>query len=382
VRIAFNHRHFVPRGGAEAYLWAFARKLVQRGHDVHLFCARFSPEPTEGMTRHRVPLLSLGQSLKALSFARNSRRLLSRERFDGILGFGKTIHGDIYRDGSGCMQHFAEFLSRYDPAARRSFSLKQAVFRHLERVRFRPGAFRHIVAISRLVRDQILSLYDVPEEHMSVIHPGVDMSRFEPNKRESWRDEVRKLHGIRDDETVGMTVAGGFSRMSSEFCRKGIEPLFGALARLKTGGVRFMVLGRDRHFARYEALVAKLNLGSKIMLCGWREDVEKHMAASDFFVLNSRFDAFGNSTMEAMASALPCVVSAKAGSSEVVRDGTNGYVVSDPDDAEELSCAMGKLLDDGEFRKRMGRSALDTALENTIDSNIDGYLAILDRLKE
>jgi UDP-glucose:(heptosyl)LPS alpha-1,3-glucosyltransferase len=380
MRIAFNHRHFGPRGGAEGYLWAFARKLVERGHDVHLFCAKFAPEPTEGMTRHTVPLMSLSQSLKALSFARRSRKLLRGEDFDGILGFGKTIYGDIYRDGSGCMKHFGEFEAKYDAGARRSLSIKQAVFRHLERVRFSPGAFRHIVAISRMVKDQILSLYDLSEEDISVIHPGVDVLLFESGDREDRRAEIRKSHGLGDDEIVGMTVAGGFSKMSSEFCRKGVEPLLEALARVKTEGLRFMVLGRDRHFDRYEALVARLNLGSKIVFCGWREDVGKHMAASDFFVLNSRFDAFGNSTMEAMASALPCIVSAKAGSSEVVCDRETGFVVSDPDDAEELSCAMEELASDGELRGRMGTAALETARANTIDKNIDEYLAILEKL--
>ncbi len=381
MRIAFNHRHFEPRGGAEGYLWAFAGKLVERGHDVHLFSAKFAPEATEGMTRHRVPLVSLSQTLKALSFARNSRKMLKREEFDGILGFGKTIYGDIYRDGSGCMKHFGEFLAKYDAGARRFLSMKQAMFRHLERARFTPGAFRHIVAISRLVRDQILSLYAVPEDGISVIHPGVDMSLFESGDTDARRAEIRALHGIGDDETVGMTVAGGFSVMSSEFCRKGIEPLLEALALVKADGWRLMILGRDRHFERYQGLVAGLNLESKVIFCGWREDVEKHMAASDFFVLNSRFDAFGNSTMEAMASALPCVVSARAGSSEVVRDGESGFVVSDPDDAEEIAGAIGKLLADPDLGRRMGQAALRTARENAIGRNIDEYLAILENLR-
>jgi UDP-glucose:(heptosyl)LPS alpha-1,3-glucosyltransferase len=259
-------------------------------------------------------------------------------------------------------------------------SIKQALFRHLERVRFSPGSFRHIVAISRLVRDQIRSLYDVPEDGISVIHPGVDMSRFETGRSGEWRAEIRALHGLGDDETAGMTVAGGFSAMSSEFCRKGIEPLLEALALMKGDGLRFMILGRDRHMDRYQSVVARLGLESKVVFCGWREDVEKHMAASDFFVLNSRFDAFGNSTMEAMASALPCVVSAKAGSSEVVRHAENGFVVSDPDSAEEIAAAVETLVADGDHRRRMGQVALQTARDNAIDRNIDAYLAILEGL--
>ncbi|MFC1672357.1 glycosyltransferase family 4 protein [Planctomycetota bacterium] len=370
MKIALNHRYFRPQGGVERYLWTFAHTLVEGGHEAHLFCSRFAPPPPEGMIYHQVPILPLGESVKAVSFARSSRRILRGENYDGIIGFGKTIYGDVYRDGSGCMKHFSDYQRGREAGAAPPLSIKQAAFRHLERLRFEPNAFRHIVAISRMVKEQILSLYNVPEDHISVIYPGVDTARFQSGDREGWRAEVRGDYGISDGETVGVTIASGFPR-------KGIEPLIEALGRQEAEGWRFLILGKDKHLDRYRMLVEKSGRADRILFCGWREDVEKHLAASDFFVLNSRFDAFGNSTMEAMASALPCIVSSKAGSSEVVRDGTNGCVVSDPDNVEELAAALAKLISDRASRAKMSDKALDTAREHTIEKNVEQYLALL-----
>lgn len=377
MRIALNHTRFQVQGGVERYLWAMAHILVDRGHEVHLFCSRFAEPAPKGIIYHRVPMTRLGQTWKAFSFAFNSRKLLLREDFDIIQGFGKTIHGDVYRDGSGCISCYWRYLNKYEPWLLGTLgcmtSPKQRIHAYLERLRFRPGSYRFIVAISEAVKQQILSKYDVEEDRIQVIYPGVDVNRFRTNMNH--RNEIRRTLGMPQDCSTGITLA-------SNFTRKGITPLIKALASQKGRDWRFLILGKDRHMRQYKEHAEELGVSSRISFLGWQSDIEKYLAASDFFVLNSRFDAFGNSTMEAMASGLPCAVSARAGSSELIRDSVNGFVISDPDDVDELSSVMERFIADASLRRRMGGEARGTVERHTIKHNLDDYESIYQRLKE
>lgn len=378
MRIALNHTRFQRQGGVERYLWTLAHRLVEKGHEVHLFCSRFEGELKAGMTRHKVPVLPLGQSLKALSFAGSSRRLLSAERFDIVHAFGKTIYGDVYRDGNGCLRYYADYLRKYEPGLLGelgvSLSLKLKVFSALERARFAPGAFRRIVAVSAMIREQILSTYNIPTENVSVIYPGVDLERFRPELREVCRNQIRQLCSVPNDVVLGITVATGF-------VRKGIAPLLEALAQQRGRSWRFLILGEDKKRSQYEALTEQLGIRNRVLFGGWQPKVEEYLAAADFFVLNSRFDASGNSVLEAMAMALPCAVSSKAGFYELIREGENGFVIHDPDDPEELSAILGRLISDTELRAKLGSAARKTAEGYSLEHNIRDWLAIYEEVR-
>ena len=64
----------------------------------------------------------------------------------------------------------------------------------------------------------------------------------------------------------------------------------------------------------------------------------------DVLVLPSTQEAYGAVTGEALMAGAKVVVSRKAGSSDLVREGENGYVV-DPTDTDALTACIGRLLD-------------------------------------
>ena len=59
-------------------------------------------------------------------------------------------------------------------------------------------------------------------------------------------------------------------------------------------------------------------------------------------MLPSRYEPFGNVHLEALASGLPVIASARAGGSEVIEEGVNGYVV-DPDDPKAIAEALERI---------------------------------------
>jgi glycosyltransferase involved in cell wall biosynthesis len=82
------------------------------------------------------------------------------------------------------------------------------------------------------------------------------------------------------------------------------------------------------------------------------------MREADVFVLPSLEDSFGLVVLEAMATALPVVVTDHVGASEVIDSGVTGVVVPAGDEAE-MKSAIRRLADDPELRVRVGRAARD-----------------------
>src|SRR5215470_16796718 len=99
MRIAFMHRS-LDGGGTEADLRRMASGLVARGHEVHVFCAK-AGTPPPGVGVRRVPVVRAGRVARLLSFAVGAPRAVARERWDVVVGFGRTLRQDVVRVGGG-----------------------------------------------------------------------------------------------------------------------------------------------------------------------------------------------------------------------------------------------------------------------------------------
>ena len=93
------------------------------------------------------------------------------------------------------------------------------------------------------------------------------------------------------------------------------------------------------------------------------------------FVLPTFYDPCSLSVTEAAACALPPITTQWNGASELLSDGVDGYVLSDPADDATLADRMARLLDP-RLRDRMGQAARLLALEYPLQRNYDEILAI------
>jgi D-inositol-3-phosphate glycosyltransferase len=91
--------------------------------------------------------------------------------------------------------------------------------------------------------------------------------------------------------------------------------------------------------------------------------VASFYSAADVLLLPSRNDAWGLPPIEAMVSGRVPVVSSFTGASEVIKHGTNGYVLRSAGGATEIASLLDGPLSDPATRRTLGsRAALD-ALE-------------------
>lgn len=370
MKIALNHTRYDRHGGVERFLCHLANYLVARGHEVHFFGAQSGEGRNEEVVFHRVPRIGGTRTLRVLSFAYFSAQMLRKEKFDIIQGNGKTYFQDVYRDGSGSRAAYDEAQGR-SPLARWSPGRRAQLW--IDRRKYRPENYEAVIAISEVVKSQVVRDYGVPPEEIRVIHNGADIRRFSAENRRSQRKGIRRELEISEEATVVLLVA-------SDLERKGAEVLIRALVRVPE--LILVIAGDEVRTPRFRELAKSLGVGSRVRFLGRRTDVERVHGVADVFALLSRFDAIANAALEAMASGLPVLVSEKDGACELVRPGENGFVVADPTDVPGVASNLERLLRDRDERERMGCVARETAESISLERQLGRYVELYEQVLE
>lgn len=144
---------------------------------------------------------------------------------------------------------------------------------------------------------------------------GVDRSIFDPARRDL---EWRRGLGIGD----GDFVIGFLSRVVME---KGLDVFCDTIDELRKRGVahRVLVVGEGPARAWFEE-----RLGDGIFV-GYQGGIAlgRAVASMDAMFFPSETEAFGNVSLEAMASGIPVVAAAATGSENLVNDGQSGRLI-------------------------------------------------------
>ena len=361
MKLLIIARPFAFHGGVERATAGLVAALVEHGHDVHLLTPR-GQAPMKGVTLHTLPLPPLPAAARVLAIAMNARIATARRSWDVIQSHERTLRQDVYRAGEGC--HRAYLASENRPRAR---GLYHRIVLALERRVF--ARTPQIVAISDAGRREIELLYGVATERLTVVYNGVDLERFHPRNRVTHRAAARAEAGVPPGAWTVLFVGSGFER-------KGLATAIEAFAALSDRESRLLVVGKGD--ARpYRAMAARVGVGPRIAWLGARPDPERWYAAADLVVLPSRYEPFGNVHLEALASGLPVVASARAGGAEVIADGLNGAVV-DPTDASAVAAGLARFREGA--ARDVGEAARRSAEPFTYGAQVGAFQRVYERL--
>ncbi len=191
------------------------------------------------------------------------------------------------------------------------------------------AAARHI-AVSHHSAGVLLLDYGYPRERLEVIHNGIDADLFHPATPDD-RSRTRRAMGEMlegkpwaEDMHVACTVA----RLSTQ---KGLFDLIDAADRLRAlENLRIVVIGEGGLRRILEQKIRETNLANRLFIAGSipRRKVAEWMAASDLFILPSRYEG-GPATalMEAMACGCAVIATDVSGTNELVTDQRFGRLV-------------------------------------------------------
>jgi len=205
---------------------------------------------------------------------------------------------------------------------------------------------KRVICVSEVVRERVLTELG-SRVRTSVVYNGVDTDFFSPA-------------GDGPLEAPSLLCVGNL------IATKGQETLVRAMASIvpEFSSLSLDIIGDGPELPQLRELITKLGLEGKVRFHGrqQRRQVADAMRRCTVFALPSRHEGLGCVYLEAMSCGKPVVGCRGQGIAEVIRQGSNGYLVGAGND-KELVLVLGMLLRDQQRRQNIGRAARDTIVE-------------------
>ena len=166
---------------------------------------------------------------------------------------------------------------------------------------------------------------------------GVDTKKFSLcDDRENIREEL----SIDNDSKILISVG-------ELITRKNQGVIIEALSFLPPD-VHYILVGEGESRKDFELMAKRNGLEERVQLLGFRSDVAELLHSSDLFVFPSLQEGLPVALMEAMASGIPCVASRIRGVTDLINNGTNGYLCN-PKNPQDFAKKINKCLKDREI---------------------------------
>ncbi len=339
MKLAVVRQRYDPQGGAERFVSRAAAALQAHGTQTTIISREWVGETGETHWQRCDPFY-LGRIWRDRSFARAACAAIAKGDFDLVQAHERIPCCDIYRAGDGVHAQWLRYRAGTIGPLQRFWLTCSPFHRHLlaaERRLFCSNRLRAIICNSQMVRDEIIRWFPAVADRLHVIYNGVDLEHYHPSLASEHRSAMRTQLGIPQTAKTLLFVGAGFER-------KGVKVLLDSFKLMCNEPVFLVVVGRDRHARRFEAYARSLGLADRIRWAGPQREAAPWYGLADAFVLPTLYDPFPNAALEALASGLPVVTSTHCGTAEIIREGWNGYVCTDPGDAAELAGNLRKAL--------------------------------------
>ena len=214
-----------------------------------------------------------------------------------------------------------------------------------------------IVCVSQGVADDLVANFRVPRDKINVIYNPADidyiLTQAGENVEYPWFAQ----------KELPIIIAIG--RLTAQ---KGYPYLLKAFAQVTANfPCRLVILGEGRERVPLEELAQELGVEKDVAFLGFQENPFKYLARSDFFVLSSLWEGFGNVIIEAMACGTPVIATrCPSGPDEIITDGVNGLLVPVSDEAA-LVVAIWQLLNEKDFASKLAQAGRKRAEDFAID---------------
>ncbi|MCJ7996998.1 glycosyltransferase [Rhizobium cremeum] len=367
-------------GGQVVYVLELAKKLAQLGHKVDIYTRRFEDQPEIDVVDDDVRVIRIpcgGRDFIPKEYLHRhlnewNEKALRYIRREGLSYLFINSH---YWDAGVAGQRLSEALNIphiHTPHSLGLWKKRQMEtdyperadkfeleFNFKERIQHELIVYRScqlVIATTPIQLDMLIEDYGLGRNRVHMIPPGYDDNRFYPVS-ESSRQMIRNRLGF-----SGKTVLA-LGRLATN---KGYDLLidgFSVLAERVPEARLRLALGGENMDPQETAIlqklkdqVAALGLSDRVEFSSFipDEDLPDYYRAADLFVLSSRYEPFGMTAVEAMASGTPTVVTIHGGLFRAVSYGRHA-LFADPFDREDLGITMMKPFKHPRLYGRLSR---------------------------
>jgi starch synthase len=203
---------------------------------------------------------------------------------------------------------------------------------------------RAVIAVSKSVKHELVSRYNLDSEKVHVIYNGVNRDEYCPSRERG----------------------NFFLYVGRQTAHKGLPYLLEAFAKFVRSNPEHMLLivgerlegGVDPSLVR---LAKTLGILERVKFTGRLppRETSQILGKAKCLILPSLAEAFGMTVLEAMASETPVIATRVGGIPEVVQDGRNGLLVG-PADPNALSDAMERIASDSRLQRMLSQEGVRT----------------------
>jgi glycosyltransferase involved in cell wall biosynthesis len=212
--------------------------------------------------------------------------------------------------------------------------------------------YDHIVTISQSTHKDLMTLFKIPREKMTVVYPWAEES-FQPLVDSEDVEPFIKKYGLKRPFILALSTLEP---------RKNLVTLIRAFAGLKDQIPHDLVLVGQKGW-KYDPIfqeIERQNLQQRIQWVGYVPDSERVLFynAAEFLVFPSWYEGFGMPLLEAMQCGCPVITSNTSSMPEVV--GKAARLVN-PDNVNELHQAMVGLIQEPGVAHQLRQAGLEQA---------------------
>lgn len=354
-------------GGQVVYVLELAKKLAQLGHYVDVYTRRFEDQPEIDVVDDLVRVIRIpcgGPDFipkeylhrHLTEWSEKALRFIRREALDYL------FVNSHYWDAGVAGQRLSEALSIphiHTPHSLGIWKKRQMEtdypdkadqfekeFNFRERIQHELIVYRScqmVIATTPIQLDMLIEDYGLAKNRVHMIPPGYDDNRFFPVSNAS-RQMLRHKFGFEGQVVLAL------GRLATN---KGYDLLVDAFSVLATrvpdARLR-LALGGENLDQQEQTILRQLHeqveqrgLTDRVDFSGFvaDEDLADYYRAADLFALSSRYEPFGMTAIEAMASGTPTVITIHGGLFRAVSYGRHA-LFADPFDKEDYGITMMK----------------------------------------
>jgi len=216
---------------------------------------------------------------------------------------------------------------------------------------------KKIIANSKMVKEQIISTYNIEPSKIEVIYNGIPLK-----EKVDFSDLVKKFN-IKNEKII-LYVGSGFKR-------KGVKEALEMVSKLK-GNFKFFIVGKDKNINWYKDYAKKLNLNNKAIFTGVRNDVDKFYSMADIFLFPTHYEPFSNVVLEALNFECAVITTAQNGASEVL---DKDFIMKDPKDFKTK--LLEKFLNNENFLNKVKTKNKQISKNFSIEENVNKTLKVI-----
>jgi len=266
---------------------------------------------------------------------------------------------DLYRAGDGVHKVFLDIekKSKLNPL--------HPIYLYLEKRCFKRAS--KIIAISQMVKDNIINAYEINHNKISVIYNGIELKEINFKKS---IDKLSQEFSLNKDCRIILYVGSGFKR-------KGVKEFLQIVSKLDNiHNIKAFVIGKEKNMSYYQNLAKELSIKKQVIFTGPREDVDDFFTISDIFLFPTHYEPFGSVVLEAMNLKNVVFTTKHCGGSELL---DSEFIMQSADDISVIQ-KINNLLENSDKLEMIKEKNRFKSKQFSIENNAAETLKIIDEI--